>query len=119
MPEIQIPLVKGQGKSSKNADYVDLLPTNIVPIVGEAEDAAGYFRFWPGITKLADANGVSRGSHWNTVKGNLDKSKVVVFTLIQWNACGADKRTLVCGGHLTVLALQASNTIGLHSTSDR
>lgn len=68
MPEIQIPLVKGQCKSSKNADYVDLLPTNIVPIVGEAEGAAGYFRFWPGITKLADVNGVSRGSHWNTVK---------------------------------------------------
>lgn len=68
MPEIQIPLVKGQGKSSKNADYVDLLPTNIVPIVGEAEGAAGYFRFWPGIAKLADVNGVSRGSHWNTVK---------------------------------------------------
>lgn len=68
MPEIQIPLVKGQGKSSKNADYVDLLPINIVPIVGEAEGAAGYFRFWPGITKLADVSGVSRGSHWNTVK---------------------------------------------------
>lgn len=68
MPEIQIPLVKGQGKSSKNADYVDLLPTNIVPIVGEAEGVPGYFRFWPGITKLADVNGVSRGSHWNTVK---------------------------------------------------
>lgn len=68
MPEIQIPLVKGQGKSSKTADYVDLLPTNIVPIVGEAEGAAGYFRFWPGITKLADVSGVSRGSHWNTVK---------------------------------------------------
>lgn len=68
MPEIQIPLVKGQGKSPKNADYVDLLPTNIVPIVGEAEGAAGYFRFWPGLTKIADVAGVSRGSHWNTVK---------------------------------------------------
>lgn len=68
MPEINIPLVKGQGKSFKNADYVDLLPTNIVPIVGEAEGAAGYFRFWPGITKVADVAGVSRGSHWNTVK---------------------------------------------------
>ena len=68
MPEIQIPLVKGQGKSSKTADYVDLLPTNIVSIVGEAEGAAGYFRFWPGITKVADVAGVSRGSHWNTVK---------------------------------------------------
>lgn len=68
MPEINIPLVKGQGKSSKTADYVDLLPTNIVPIVSEAEGAAGYLRFWPGLTKLADVNGVSRGSHWNTVK---------------------------------------------------
>ncbi|MGL5293299.1 MAG: packaged DNA stabilization protein [Aeromonas sp.] len=68
MPEIQIPLVKGQGRSSKTADYADLLPTNIVPIVGEAEGAAGYFRFWPGITKIADVAGASRGSHWNTVK---------------------------------------------------
>lgn len=68
MPEIQIPLVKGQGKSPKNADYVDLLPTNVTPIVGEAEGAAGYFRFWPGLTKVADVAGVSRGSHWNTVK---------------------------------------------------
>lgn len=71
MPEIQIPLVKGQGKSPKNADYVDLLPTNIVPIVGEAEGAAGYFRFWPGTTKIADVAGVSRGSHWNTVKDGV------------------------------------------------
>ncbi|MGL4754821.1 MAG: packaged DNA stabilization protein [Aeromonadaceae bacterium] len=71
MPEIQIPLVKGQGKSSKNADYVDLLPTNIVPIVSEAEGVPGYFRFWPGITKLADVSGVSRGSHWNTVKDSV------------------------------------------------
>lgn len=68
MPEIQIPLVKGQGKSPKNADYVDLLPTNIIPIVGETEGAAGYFRFWPGLAKVADVAGVSRGSHWNTVK---------------------------------------------------
>lgn len=68
MPEIQIPLVRGQGKSFKNADYIDLLPTNIVPIVSEAEGAAGYFRFWPGVTKLADVSGISRGSHWNTVK---------------------------------------------------
>ncbi len=68
MPEIQIPLVKGQGKSPKNSDYVDLLPTNIIPIASEAEGASGYFRFWPGLTKIADVNGVSRGSHWNTVK---------------------------------------------------
>lgn len=68
MPEINIPLIKGQGKSFKNADYVDLLPTNIVPIVSDAEGVPGYFRFWPGVTRLADVNGVSRGSHWNTVK---------------------------------------------------
>lgn len=68
MPEIQIPLVKGQGKSPKNADYIDLLPTNIIPIASEAEGASGYFRFWPGLTKIADVNGVSRGSNWNTVK---------------------------------------------------
>lgn len=71
MPEIQIPLVKGQGKSAQNADYIDLLPTNIIPIVSEAEGASGYFRFWPGLTKTADVSGVSRGSHWNTVKDGV------------------------------------------------
>ena len=68
MPEINIPLVKGQGKSPKNADYVDLLPTNIIPIVGEADGKQGYFRFWPGLKKFADVAGASRGSHWNTIK---------------------------------------------------
>ncbi|MGL5528931.1 MAG: packaged DNA stabilization protein [Plesiomonas shigelloides] len=71
MPEIQVPLVKGQGKSQKNVDYIDRLPVNIVPIKSEAEGANGYFRFWPGIEKVADVDGVSRGSHWNTVKNDV------------------------------------------------
>lgn len=71
MPEFQVPLVKGLGKSPKNVDYIDLLPVNIVPIKAEVEGAAGYFRFWPGITHLADVDGVSRGSHWNTVKSGV------------------------------------------------
>ncbi|MGL5282757.1 MAG: packaged DNA stabilization protein [Plesiomonas shigelloides] len=68
MPEVKFPLVKGKGRSAKNADYIDLLPTNIIPIGVEAENASGYFRFWPGLVKKFDVDGVSRGSHWNTVK---------------------------------------------------
>lgn len=65
---VQIPLVKGEGKSRTDADYVDLLPTNIVPIAKQVEGSEGYFRFWPGLTKLKDVSGVSRGSHYNTAK---------------------------------------------------
>lgn len=114
MPEIQIPLVKGQGKSPKNADYVDLLPTNIIPIVGEAEGAAGYFRFWPGLTKVADVAGVSRGSHWNTVKdavyrvmgGNLYLGKDEVGDVAGTNrvsmAHGRTSQAVVVNGQLNL-----------------
>jgi hypothetical protein len=68
MPDIIIPLLKGDGRSSKNADYVDLLPTNILPVFRAVDDDEGYFRFFPGIDKLQDVSGVSRGAHWNTVK---------------------------------------------------
>jgi len=68
MPEFNLPLLKGDGRSSKNADYVDLLPTNILPVFRAVDDVEGYFRFFPGINKLQDVAGVSRGAHWNTIK---------------------------------------------------
>ena len=68
MPVLDIPLMKGEGRSSKNVDYVDLLPTNILPVLKSVDEAMGYFRFFPGIDKLQDVAGVSRGVHWNTVK---------------------------------------------------
>lgn len=71
MPVIPIPLVKGQGKSPKNADYIDLLPTNILPVVREAEGANGYFRFFPGIDKSSDVDGISRGAHFNVFNGSV------------------------------------------------
>ena len=71
MPQIQIPLVKGQGKSSKNADYLDLLPTNILPVVRQVEGANGYFRFYPGIDKESDVDGISRGVHYNVNKSDV------------------------------------------------
>lgn len=68
MPQIQIPLMRGTGRSSKDADYVDRLPVNILPTLRQVDDVAGYLRFFPGIEKSHDVNGVSRGVHWNTVK---------------------------------------------------
>lgn len=68
MPPIQIPLLKGTGRSSKNADYIDRLPTNILPVLRQVDDVAGYLRFYPGITHKQDVAGVSRGVHYNTVK---------------------------------------------------
>lgn len=71
MSVVQIPLVKGQGKSIKNADYLDLLPTNILPVTRQTEGANGYFRFYPGIDKSLDVDGVSRGVHYNTYKESV------------------------------------------------
>lgn len=70
MPQIQLPLLKGTGRSSKDVDYVDRLPTNILPVLRQVDDSSGYLRFFPGIEKHIDVDGVSRGVHYNTVKSD-------------------------------------------------
>lgn len=63
-----IPLSKGVGKSYRTADYVDLLPVNMLATPKEVLNAAGYLRSFPGIDKKADVAGVSRGAQFNTVQ---------------------------------------------------
>lgn len=68
MPEISLPLLKGNKRSPANADYLDLLPVNILPVFREIEGEQGYLRFFPGIRKRFDTSGISRGVEYNTVK---------------------------------------------------
>lgn len=70
MPEISLPLLKGNKRSPVNADYLDLLPVNILPVFRELEGEQGYLRFFPGIKKRLDTVGVSRGVEYNTVKSD-------------------------------------------------
>lgn len=66
MPTTQLPLAKGLGKDYRNADYVDLLPVNMLATPKEVLNASGYLRSFPGIDKVSDVAGVSRGAQFNT-----------------------------------------------------
>lgn len=86
MPITQLPLMKGVGKNYRNADYVDFLPVNMLATPKEILNSNGYLRSFPGITKLYDADGVSRGAAFNTAQnavyrvmgGKLYKGREVV-----------------------------------------
>lgn len=65
---VQLPLVKGEGKSRYSMDWLDRLPVNMLPVAKAIKGANGYLRMFPGIEKKLDVDGVSRGVHWNTVK---------------------------------------------------
>lgn len=66
MPIQQLPLMKGTGKDYRNADYIDYLPVNMLATPKEVLNSNGYLRSFPGIEKLADVAGVSRGVEFNT-----------------------------------------------------
>ncbi|NBJ34599.1 hypothetical protein GE191_13000 [Serratia fonticola] len=66
MPTTQLPLAKGLGKDYRNADYVDLLPVNMLATPKEVLNASGYLRSFPGIDKVSDVAGTSRGAQFNT-----------------------------------------------------
>lgn len=68
MAMIQLPLAKGLGKEYRNADYVDLLPVNMLATPKEVLNASGYLRSFPGIEKRSDVAGVSRGALFNSYK---------------------------------------------------
>lgn len=66
MPIQQLPLMKGVGKDFTNADYVDFLPVNMLATPKEVLNSNGYMRSFPGIEKLQDVDGPSRGVMFNT-----------------------------------------------------
>lgn len=68
MPMTQLPLMKGLGKDYGNADYVDLLPVNMLATPKEVLNASGYLRSFPGLIKRNDVDGVSRGAQYNTAQ---------------------------------------------------
>ncbi|NDO80389.1 hypothetical protein CJP72_06240 [Citrobacter sp. NCU1] len=71
MPVQQIPLMRGLGKSFSDADYIDLLPTNMLAVPKEVLNSNGYLRSFPGIEKRRDVNGVSRGVQFNTSQNSV------------------------------------------------
>ncbi|WP_338511328.1 packaged DNA stabilization protein [Erwinia aphidicola] len=66
MPIQQLPLMKGTGKDFRNADYVDLMPVNMIATPKEVVGSSGYLRSFPGIAKRNDVAGLSRGVMYNS-----------------------------------------------------
>ncbi len=58
--------MKGTGKDYRNVDYVDLLPVNMLATPKEVLGANGYLRSFPGIVKVNDVAGASRGAMYNS-----------------------------------------------------
>lgn len=71
MPIQQLPLMKGVGKDFTNADYVDFLPVNMLATPKEVLNSSGYLRSFPGIEKVSDVSGVSRGALFNTYQNKV------------------------------------------------
>jgi len=69
MPTTQLPLMKGLGKNYASADYVDLLPVNMLATPKEVVGANGYLRSFPGVAKRSDVSGPSRGVLYNSNQG--------------------------------------------------
>lgn len=65
----QLPLMKGIAKSKANVDYIDALPVNMLAVPKEVLNSNGYLRSFPGIDKLDDVAGLSRGVQFNTHEG--------------------------------------------------
>ncbi|EQC1079103.1 packaged DNA stabilization protein [Enterobacter roggenkampii] len=99
MPIQQLPLMKGVGKDFTNADYVDFLPVNMLATPKEVLNSNGYMRSFPGIKKLQDVDGVSRGAIYNTHEnavyrvcgGKLYKSGASVG-----NVSGSSRVSMAC-----------------------
>lgn len=66
MPIQQLPLMKGTGKDYRNADYVDFLPVNMLATPKEVLNSNGYLRSFPGVVKVQDVSGASRGVMYNS-----------------------------------------------------
>lgn len=80
MPIQKLPLAKGLGKDYRNADYVDLLPVNMLATPKEVLNASGYLRSFPGVERRSDVAGVSRGVEFNTARNTAYQyAEEVVF----------------------------------------
>lgn len=79
MPALPITFIKGDNVGSET-DYRDSLPVNMIAIIKPLFNAAGYMLQAPGLTKLGDTTGKSRGGIWNERFKNhyrVDGSKFV------------------------------------------
>jgi len=64
MPEIQLPIVRGD-KTNNQTDYADRLPKNMIAVAKEIRGAAGYLISADGLKSFGAATGVDRGGYYS------------------------------------------------------
>lgn len=64
MPELEIPLIKGDIAGSET-DYRDALPENMIAVIRPILGASGYMLSHPGLKEYAAGLGIDRGGYWN------------------------------------------------------
>ena len=121
MPIQQLPLAKGLGKDYRNADYVDLLPVNMLATPKEVLNASGYLRSFPGLDKINDVAGTSLGAEYNTVQnvvyrvaggklyqGRNERGDVAISARVSM-AHSATSQAVASNGILTLYRYDGSN----------
>lgn len=71
MPVQQIPLSQGVIRERKGLEYVDFIPFNFLAVPKQVKDSSGYLRSYPGLTKVRDTPGASRGAMFNSLRGTV------------------------------------------------
>lgn len=111
MPIQQLPLMRGVGKDYRNADYVDLLPVNMLATPKEVVGANGYMRSFPGIEKVMDVNGPSRGAAYNS-----NQSAVYRLCGIKMYKNGVDIAEIAGNGRVSMAYSYNSHAVGVDGT---
>ncbi|MGL9720501.1 packaged DNA stabilization protein [Symbiopectobacterium sp.] len=65
MPIQQLPLIRGDGRNPQNLNYIDRIPVNMLAVQKPVLNAGGYLRSFPGLRRLRDSDGPSRGGMFN------------------------------------------------------
>ncbi len=62
---LTLPLTRGTGKTARSADFISLLPVNMLSVPPGVVTDSGFMRSFPGLEKTADVAGTSRGALYN------------------------------------------------------
>lgn len=108
MPIQQLPLIRGDGRNPHNLNYIDRIPVNMLAVQKNVMGAAGYMRSFPGLRKISDVAGVSRGVFFNALKKKVYRvlgNSVYCDSSVIGSASGADRVSLACSENSQAAAI--------------
>ena len=110
----QMPLIKGTGKNFQDADYIDAIPVNVLAVPKPILNANGYMRSFPGIDKLADVAGTSRGVQYNVHESAVYRvmgGKLYKGTTEVGDVSGSERVSMACSINSQAVAASGKMTL--------